>query len=149
MTKREILEINKQRKFSAEYDYYAFAVVRVSPRILKKLGGRNSWVRISSENNHIYRMALGAKSSMGFTQKAMEIDYDSLLELEGGSVPSSDADENHFRLCKYSIRKASFFETLIAHWNHPNTGYRVPMQLSIVGFTLGVIGLVLGILGYA
>ncbi len=139
--------IDKYRGFSSEYDYTAFSVVRVHPAKLRELGGRNAWVKISSKNGCIYRMALGGKLSPGFTHKAMEIDYDSRLELDIASA--NHRDENGFYQCDLSLAAASWKEKIMAHWRHPSPAYRVPMQLGIIGFVLGVVGLILGILGFA
>lgn len=148
MNRKPVFKIEKQKKFSNERDYNDFAIVRVRTTIVKRLGGRKSWVRISSGNKHIYRIILGA-SFKGLTEKAIEMDYDSQLELGLSSQPKSAADEYGFYPCELKVRKANFFEKIIAHWKHPDIAYRVPMQLSIVGFILGVIGFILGILGYA
>jgi len=144
----QMFEINTQRSFTAEQDYSSFSVVRVHSRILKELGGRNAWVKISNNENCIYRIALGARSSTGFTTKSIEIDYDSHLEL-GQSSDFQSKCENGFYPCALKIQKAGCFGKVLAHWKHPDPGYRVPMQLGILGFLLGFIGLVLGIMGYA
>ena len=141
------IEIEKQRKFTSEYDYGAFSVVRIHPVKVREIGGRNTWVKITSECSTIFRMVMGAKSSSGFTHKAMEIDYDSCLELD--CITGEACDEDGFYACTLKIEKANKKEIALAHWKHPNPAYRVPMQLGIVGFVLGVIGLLLGIMGYA
>ncbi len=143
-----MFEINIQRPFTVEQDYSAFSVVRVHPKVLNKLGGRNTWVKISNDENCIYRIALGARSSTGFTMKAIEIDYDSYLEL-GKSAKFQPKCENGFYPCALNVQKVRFFERFLAHWKHPNPGYRVPMQLGIIGLLLGFIGFILGIMGYA
>jgi hypothetical protein len=143
-----MIEIEKIRRFSSEYDYTAFSVIRLHPKIIKVIGGRNTWVKISSESCHVYRLALGAKSSTGFTAKSIELDYDSCLELNSiaGILPR---DENGFYPCSMKIEKAPFIGKLIAHWKHPNPGYRVPLQISMVSFILGFMGFLIGLMSLA
>jgi hypothetical protein len=142
-----MFEIKKVRGFSSNHDYTAFSVIRIHSKVIKQLGGRNTWVKISHADKHIYRMALGAKPSKGFTMESVELDYDSCLELE--CISNSEKDETNFYPCSLTIQKAPFFGKLIAHWKHPNPGYRVPMQLSMVSFSLGLIGVLISIIGYA
>ncbi len=103
-----MFEIEKIRGFTSEHDYIAFSVVRLHPKVIKNIGGRNTWIKISSNTNHIYRLALGAKSSTGFTTKAVELDYDSCLELE--AISGQAKDENSFYPCSFTIQKARFLE---------------------------------------
>ncbi len=123
-----VFEINKQRKFSSQYDYDAFSVVRLSPKIIGKLDGRKSWVKISNGRKSVYRIALGMSPTKGFIQKVMEIDYDSLLEL-GVSRSSVPVDEHGFYFCELQVQSTNFIKRVIAHWKHPAHEYRVPMQL--------------------
>jgi len=142
-----MFEINKSRGFSSEYDYSAFSVVRVHSKVLKKLGGRYTWVKISQGDACIYRLALGGKSSTGFTMESIEIDYDSCVELD--ALSNAEKDENGFYPCLFKIERAELFGKFIAHWKHPNPAYRVPMQLGIVSFSLGCIGFALGLMSHA
>lgn len=87
-------------------------------------------VKVSNDSNSIYRIALGAKSSPGFTRRSIELDYDSHLEL-GRNEEFQKKCENNFYPCALKVEKANFFGKFIAHWKHPDPGYRVPMQLSI------------------
>jgi len=135
------------RSFTSDYDYMSFSVVRVHSRVLKGLGGRNTWVKLSNSERSIYRLALGAKPATGFIKKSIEIDYDSCVELD--CVSSTVKDENSFYSCDLKIEKANFFGQFIAHWKHPNPAYRVPMQVSILSFCFGIAGLFLGIGSYA
>ncbi len=144
----QMYEIDKLRSFSSEHDYSSFSVVRIHPKVINQIGGRNTWVKICNGSHCVYRLALGAKSSKGFTHKSMEIDYDSCVEL-GAVSPQQEKDENNFYPCSLSLERASLTGKMFAHWHHPNPAYRAPMQLSIVSFFLGVVGLFLGILGYA
>lgn len=75
----------------------------------------------------------------------MEIDYDSHLELRQ-SVEFQLKCENGLYSSALRVQKAGFFGKFLAHWKRPDPGYRVPMQLGIVGFLLG---LILGMIGYA
>lgn len=136
-------EISSYRRFSSEHDYMSFSVVRIHTSILKTLGGRNTWVKISSSKSSIYRLALGAKPSKGFIKSSIEIDYDSCVELS--CISADYKDENNFYACSIKIEKAGFLGKFIAHWKHPNPAYRIPMQVSLLSFSLGIAGLILGI----
>ncbi len=142
-----MIEIEKIRGFSSEHDYAAFSVIRLHSKIIKAIGGRNTWVKISSESCHVYRLALGAKASKGFTTKSIELDYDSCLELD--SIAGIPPDEHGFYPCSLKIEKAPFVGKLIAHWKHPNPGYRVPLQISMISFFLGFIGFLIAIVSLA
>ncbi|MCK4742890.1 MAG: hypothetical protein KAT25_03645 [Sulfuriflexus sp.] len=142
-----MFEIVKRREFTSSYDYAAFSVVRVHSTILKKLGGRNTWVKICGSDRCIYRLARGGRPAAGFNAGSIELDYDSCVELE--VIGNAQKDENDFYSCSLTLEKSNFMGKFSAHWKHPNPAYRVPMQLSIIGFTLGIIGLALGIMGYA
>lgn len=133
-----MFEIEKNRGFSSEQDYAAFSVIRLHSKNIKSIGGRNTWVKISSDSCHIYRLSLGARPSNGFTTKSAELDYDS--RLEPNSISGKPADEHGFYQCSLKIEKAPFEGKLIAHWKHPNPGYRVPLQISMISLLLGVIG---------
>ena len=140
-------EIKKIRGFSSEHDYAAFSVIRLHSNIIKAIGGRNTWVKISSDSCHIYRLSLGARPSKGFTNKSAELDYDSRLEL--GSISGVSADEHGFYSCSLKIEKAPFTGKLIAHWKPPNPGYRVPLQISMISFLLGFIGFLIAVTSLA
>ncbi len=141
-----MIEINKSRSFTNTYDHDSFSVVRVYNRHLKALGGRNAWVKLESNSSVIYRMIKASKSSPGFTSSAIETDYDSLLEL-GQIDASNEPDENKFYPCKLTISPISRFGRFKAYWNHPDYGYRISMQISLVSLLLGFVGLLLGLLG--
>lgn len=135
--------ISKVRDYSREHDYDASAVVRVQNSILADLGGRNAWVKLAGPNNTIFRRARGAGGAAGLPSDAIELDYDSRLELD---LVRSPPDTEHFYSCDLEILRASARERFLAHWSHPNLEYRAPYQISIVGAGLGVVGLILGII---
>jgi len=138
------LKITQQRKFSNQSDYDAFSVVRLHNTCVSSLGGRNSWVCISSDTGRrAYRMIRGIGSGAGFSNNAIECDYETSMSL---GISKGTADPQGFFPCTLQIRPATRLEILKAHWSHPDHGYRFPLQLSLVSFFLGVVGLVLGIL---
>jgi hypothetical protein len=84
---REPLQVNRHRRFSQQADYAAaFATVRVHNSQLAGLGGRNAWVRISSEKGQVYRTVRGCGAVASFPPDGIEIDYDTSIEL---GIPSS------------------------------------------------------------
>ena len=135
------MQATKCREFSRDYDHDAFSVVRVFNNRLAALGGRNAWVTITSEKSQIYRRARGL-SSVGMTQDAIELDYDSRDELG----INGQADSNGFYACKVTIEKSTLRERLKGHWSNPNPAYTVPYRLAVLSVMLGLVGLFLGIL---
>jgi hypothetical protein len=77
----------------------------------------------------------------GLTQDAIELDYDSRMELEINGRP----DAYGFYPCDLTIEKSTLMERLKAHWSHPNLAYRVPYRLALLSVALGLAGLLLGI----
>ncbi|MCL7715801.1 hypothetical protein [Stenotrophomonas mori] len=142
------ISITKARDFSRDADYLAFSVVRLRNAHLKGLGGRHSWVRIENTGNGkvLYRRVRGAGASAGASTglpaNAIEIDYDSRLEL-GIEGPR---DATHFHDCSLTVGPASRLGELKAHWRHPNIEYRVPYRLAILSLALGLLGALLGAL---
>jgi hypothetical protein len=138
------ISIVQQRKFSNASDYDAFSAVRLGNGCVTSLGGRNTWVRIdSAAGRSAYRMIRGVGSMAGFPADAIEIDYETSMSL---GIPRGTANPLGFYPCALSIRPATRWEIVRAHWNHPDHGYRFPLQISLVGLFLGVVGLVLGVL---
>ena len=88
-------------------------------------------------------MIRGVGSVAGFPNDGIEFDYETSMSL---GIPKGTANSQGFFPCSLQIRPATRFEILKAHWNHPDHGYRFPLQLSFVSFFLGVVGLFLGIL---
>lgn len=150
-----MIRINQHRSFSKESDYAAFATVRVHNSRLKELGGRNAWVRIQSADGGrgIYRTVRGSGSLTPFPEDAIELDYDTSVEL---GVHTSDPVNPHsppgeqFYSCNLMIRRVRGLKKIRAHWNHPDPAYRVPLQISIVlgslSVLLGMIGVILGVM---
>lgn len=140
---RPELQIKHQRLFTNRADYGTFSLIRVSNFHLKNLGGRNAWVALKAGNGKcVYRMIRGA-GNQPHPDTAIELDYDTSVDLE---IPQSYKEPNGFYACALTLRPASRIEMVRAHWSHPDPAYRVPMQISLVGFFLGVVGLVLGVL---
>lgn len=140
---RTEVQITLQRKFTRESDNDAFALIRLSNAHTKALGGRNTWVRLKGVSGRsVFRMIQGA-GNIEMPIGAMECDYDTNLSLGTEKASPNGAG---FYPCNVSVRAASGFEILVAHWQHPNHYYRFPLQISLVGLFLGVTGLVLGVL---
>lgn len=136
------LRITQRRKFSNPADYDAFSVIRLHNSCVTALGGRNTWVRIESDSGKtVFRMIRGAGAAAGFPADALEFDYETSLAL---GIPQGAANEHGFYPCSLSIRQATHWEILIAHWKHPDPAYRFPLQISLVSLLLGIIGFVLG-----
>lgn len=138
------ITITQQRKFTNASDYDAFSVVRLGNGCVASLGGRNTWIRIDSEAGcSDYRMIRGVGSVTGFPADAIEIDYGTSMSL---GIPKGAANVLGFYPCSLTVRPATRWEILRAHWNHPDHGYRFPLQISLIGLFLGIVGLVLGVL---
>ena len=137
------LRVGLQRKYSNPSDYDAFLVVRLNNSSVAKLGGRNSWVCIRSEcGKSVFRMIRGAGSTITLPVGALEFDYETSIAL---GVPKGVPNPQGFYPCALSVRRATYFEILLAHWQHPDPAYRFPLQISLISLFLGVIGLCLGI----
>ncbi len=137
-------QIEKTRSFSATYDYSSFSVVRLHPKLIQKLGGRNTWIKISNGGKSIYRVALGLSQFKDFSIKSMEIDYDSICELD--CISSKSKDELGFYLNDLHIEKANILGIIKAHWNHPNQAYKIPIQISLVSLALGISSVLISLL---
>ena len=154
-----IIALNKIRTYSDHSDHQSFSTVRLSSRNVHKLGGRNAYVRIQSKTGSICRQIQGIgnhalechlsgdeiSSKQGFTSEAIEMDYDSRLDL--GLVVESEKLEYSFFACTITISPASVRDIFFLHWKHPNLAYRTPFQISIVSLFLGISGLILGAIG--
>lgn len=141
---RQAIKITHQRKFTNTADYDAFSVVRLHNSCVSSLGSRNAWVCIQSDTgNKVYRMIRGIGPAPGFPAEAIEIDYETSISL---GIPRGAPNTSGFYPCSLSIRAATGWEKLKAHWDHPDPAYRFPLQISMISFFLGVVGLVLGVL---
>jgi hypothetical protein len=136
------MRVTKCRDFSREDDRIAFSVVRVNNDVLTDLGGRRTWVTISTGKLTIYRVALGA-GRRHLKKDALELDYDSRLDLR----ISGERDKEGFYGCDLSIEKSTFVERLRAHWAHPNLAYKMPLQIAALSVFLGLFGVMLGAIG--
>jgi hypothetical protein len=135
-------KISLVRDFSRNQDRDK-AVVRVFNLQLQKLGGRNAWVRISSGNSTIFRRVLGS-GEYGLSANAIELDYDSRLELDELGTLNA---EGYFECPRgLNIQRTSLYDRFRAHWYHPNVEYRAPYQIAVIGLTMGIIGLILGVI---
>ena len=141
------IKINKSRSFTIQHDYNSFCVVRIYGGHLKALGGRHAWVKLTANGKSIYRtIKAGQRIAPALTQDAIEIDYDSMLELEQISYDNKK-DAGDFYPCDISLSPATQFEQLIALWKHPEQGYRISIRISLIGLFLGVMGFITGLLG--
>ena len=134
------IKIDKQRPFSNDYDKNSICLVRVYNKNLKKLGGRHSWVKLTAGTKCIYRTVKAAKPMKGFNMSTIELDYDSLLELEMVSSKKLP-DEDGFYPCKITLTPTNKLDALKAYWNHTEHGYRISLRISIVSLFLGLISL--------
>ena len=132
------IKVSKCRRFSHEHDYGAFSVVRVSNDRLASLGGRNTWLTISSKEVKIYRRVLGSGNA-GLPQIAIELDYDSRAEL--GIKDGRDAEG--FYDCDLSLSPSTLLERAMAHLVHPSLAYRVPYQLALLGVAFSLVSLLI------
>jgi len=150
-----MIQINQHRSFSKESDYAAFATVRVHNSLLKELGGRNAWISIESPCGRVYRTIRGSGSLNPFPKDAVELDYDTSVELSVHRTKpanTQDESEGQFYPCNLKIQPIHGLKVIKAHWRHPDPAYRVPLQISIVlgglSIILGIIGVILGILSF-
>lgn len=156
----QVFQIDKSRNFSDSSDHQSFGTVRLSLGTVKKLGGRNTFVRIEHGDRFICRQVQGIGRQKikcsetndelaardNFTASAIELDYDSCLEL--GISSSRKKLPNNFYECDLQVKKARLKDVFTLHWNHPNPAYKTPFQISLVSLALGIIGLILGLLGF-
>lgn len=144
-TKLDITEVDVQisrcRDFTRERDYGAFSVVRVFNGCLDSLGGRGSWVTIVGDGVSLYRRVLGSGGT-GLTRDAIELDYDSRVELGLQGRPDGEG----FYACNLQLARSTAWERAKAHWAHPSLAYRVPYRLALLSVVLGLLGLILGII---
>jgi hypothetical protein len=150
-----MIQINQHRSFSKKSDYAAFATVRVHNSRLKELGGRNAWIYIqpAGKKEGVYRTVRGNGSISPFPEDAIELDYDTSVELgihDTGAVASEEHSEEKFYTCDLKVHSVRGLKKIRAHWNHPDPAYRVPLQISIVlgslSVILGIIGVILGVM---
>lgn len=150
-----MIQINQHRSFSKESDYAAFATVRVHNSRLRELGGRNAWVFIQPADgrNGVYRTVRGSGSLIPFPEDAIELDYDTSVELgfhTSDPVNQQEQPERQFYFCDLKIYPVRGLKKIRAHWNHPDPAYRVPLQISIIlgslSVLLGMIGVILGVM---
>lgn len=140
---QQTIHIAKVRDFSEPRDYEAFAIVRMHAQAVNSLDSRDEWVRLDSNGHHIYRRLRGASAlgAPGLDKTAMELDYDSRLELG----IHGDWRSNGFIDCDVQVSRAPARAYLAAHWNHPMPAYRVPLRISLVSLVLGLIGIGMGV----
>jgi len=85
-----------------------------------------------------------------FPNDAIELDYDALtqdLGLVAANQPSLAVPNGNFYSCSIEITPVRGLVGLLkAHWYHPNPGYKVPLQISLVSLFLGFIGMTLGLI---
>lgn len=134
------IKIEKLRSFTNDYDNNASCVVRVFNKNLKPLGGRHAWVKLSTDSHSIYRMAKAGRSSPGFSKNSIELDYDSLLELNA-TTSNGEVDEDGFYPCDLTISSTNKLEFIKAYWNHPDHGYRISLQISMISMFLGIVSI--------
>lgn len=145
------IQINKHSRYSKEKDHDDFAIVRLHNMHIKKLGGRNSWVRLELQGkkpNRLYRMIKGCGSQPDFPMDGIQTDYDTSLAISK-TRPEAEkytSASNGYYPCTIKIKKANWGEVLVAHWNHPNHFYRLPMRLSLIGLLIGVLGFIQGMM---
>lgn len=144
--------IKFQRKFSRSSDYSEFAMVRVHNFTVSNLGGSGAWVKIQSlddRNKFVYRVIRGHGKDDTFSQDAIEMDYQTSKNHLGISTKktTTEADQKEFYPCNLEITPADSVKDLfLAHWMHPDPGYRFPVRISIVSLFLGITGLFLGLI---
>lgn len=136
-------EIRRIRTFTSEHDFRSPIIVRVHNSLLKQLGGRNSWVKITNGDRVIYRICKGIGKKEHFYEDNIETDYDSRLELD---IDRTKTDDHGWFLTSLTISRCTLLDTFLAHWTHPELGYRFPIQLSLVSLGLGLVGLLLGLM---
>lgn len=139
----QVVHVTRERRFTDERDFDAFAVIRVANRTVTDLGGRNRWVVMTGPSRRpVYRVIRGVKASVKLPVGAMETYYETNNAL---GIGRSQVDADGFYECDVYIRSARILEIGLAHWNHPDGYYRFPIRISLVALALGVIGLFLGI----
>lgn len=136
------VQILKCRDFTRERDYDAFSVVRVFNGCLDSAGGRGAWVTIVGDGVTLYRRVLGSGGT-GLTRDAIELDYDSRVELGLQGRPDSEG----FYSCDLQLARSTAMERAKAHWAHPSLAYRVPYRLALLSVALGFLGLIISLLG--
>jgi hypothetical protein len=141
--KSHTVQIKLQRSYSRESDEHAFSVVRLKNEHIKKFGGSGKWVKISNyTNKSIYRRIKGAGAT-DLPANGLELDYEAFREL---GCWSSESPINGFYPTALRIKKASFYEGLLAHVKHPDPAYSTPMILGYISLALGILSILLSIL---
>lgn len=136
-----MVHISKVRNFSKDRDFDSFAVVRVSNSVVDTLGGRNAWVTIRGPHKVIYRIVRGSGDIASLSRDAIELDYDSRLDLDALGRPDAEG----FAVTSLELARASALQSFLAHWRNPSLAYRVPFQIAIIALILGIVGAVLGV----
>jgi hypothetical protein len=137
------IPITRVRAFSKKHDYDAFSVIRVHASRIEDLGGRGTWVRVSSvKGKPIYRRAIGLGGVENFTASDAELDYDSRAKLE---ALGKSKDDDRFYSCDLTLRRATTIESLLAHWQHPDPAYRLSIRIALLSLGLGILSLLIAI----
>ena len=105
-------------------------ILRVPNRLLERLGGRNSWVRIESGKSAIYRQVYGAGGIPGLSRGMAELDYDGASQL--GIASRSGSEECLVSRCF----------SLVAHLNHPDEKHRVVARLALAAIVITIVGII-------
>lgn len=135
------IQIKLQRTYSNKHDENSFSVARLHNSHIANLGGKESWVKISSQKKYIFRKIKGA-GNLAIPINGIELDFHGLDDLGWSTDP-----EGNFYKTTLTITKASWFDRLVfAHTKHPDPSYSQSMKLGLIGLALGVTGLILGLI---
>ena len=147
-------KITGSRAYKNPLDHNAFSLIRLNNYQIGRLGLRNDWLTITANKDNpkkkrvIYRQMAGYKidknnrlpEDLEFNK--CEFDYEALLDLgiKGGKK------DGYYSACDLHIEKTRWLrELFMAHWCHPHTNHRAPMQIALIGLALGVIGVIFGV----
>jgi len=163
--------ITGQRIYTKDHDHTAFSVIRIGTLLVGQLGGRNTWLTITNNDfiadkanpsikGVIYRQVRG----LSIPHSACQLDYDGIQDLgiksvkvgkdlkiistskTDESIDEESKDETPYFPCNLQVEKTiGIHGHWMAHWGHPNSGYRIPMQIALIGLALGVFGFLIAI----
>ena len=151
--------------FPSDYDKN-IPFIRLDGRVMKGEGiKRIDWVVLRSNvsGKSIYRMAQGCGRINGFTPGTVMIGYEDMLELEPdrkdqhpncvatlkkeGSTEAKPTEIQKAYSVDWTLRRVGRFESIMAYWQHPDSGYQISVRIAIVSLIVGILGFVMGFFG--
>lgn len=148
----EPILISKTRNYSYTQDADDFLIIRVCNSLIT---GKNpegfpslSWVVLINPHtkDRVCRRVKGTRQDQERLEaNAIEIDSATVLgELNQLKRPLGD---DGYYPCNLILKKANFFDRIMALWRYPEAGLRIPLQISLISLVLGVLGAFVGVAG--